>query len=92
MLVYSTNVIDWRIATTVLQPNDGLTWDASLWFTGYEYVDWVVEGSDIVMAVRTAYNGAHSFHDSNRFAVNSLMKAGLYVIFRSSVHPSAILS
>ena len=66
VLAYSTNVIDWRIALTVLTPSDGLDWDASLWFTGYEYVDWAIEGPDMILAVRTAYGGAHSFHDSNR--------------------------
>lgn len=66
VLAFSPNLVDWRIATTVLVPNDGLDWEASLWFTGYQYVDWQTDGPDLVMAVRTAYQGAHSFHDSNR--------------------------
>lgn len=26
--------------------------------------DWMVDGPDILAAIRTAYDGAHSFHDS----------------------------
>lgn len=127
--MHSTDLLSWRIATTVLVPNDGLTWEQSLWMTGYHYAgrlrwgrcltvspfvqliaapgtvtpndrclqwhsiraaqawrmpppalpdaflrpvrllappttDWVVDGPDILAAVRTAYDGAHSFHDS----------------------------
>ncbi|KAL4429835.1 hypothetical protein ABPG77_010952 [Micractinium sp. CCAP 211/92] len=65
VLVYSNDLLSWRIATTVLLPNDGLTWEQSLWMTGYHYTDWIVDGSDILAAIRTAYDGAHSFHDSN---------------------------
>uniref|UniRef100_A0A1D1ZYC9 Exo-alpha-sialidase n=1 Tax=Auxenochlorella protothecoides TaxID=3075 RepID=A0A1D1ZYC9_AUXPR len=79
VLVFSQNLVDWRIATTVLVPNDGLDWEASLWFTGYQYVDWQTDGPDIVMAVRTAYQGAHSFHDSNRIAFKRLQNYMRYL-------------
>lgn len=67
VLACSSNLEDWRIAETVLVPNDGLDWDASLWVTGYQYVDWVFDGPDMLLAIRTAFDGAHSFHDSNRW-------------------------
>ena len=35
--VHSPNLLDWRVATTVLLPNDGLNWEQSLWQTGYQY-------------------------------------------------------
>jgi hypothetical protein len=28
-------------------------------------VDWQFEGDDVIAAVRTAFRGAHNFHDSN---------------------------
>lgn len=38
-------------------------------FHGFQYADWVIDGDDIVAAVRTASEfdgaGAHSYHDSN---------------------------
>jgi hypothetical protein len=36
---------------------------------GFQYVDWLFDGDDIIAACRTAYDddgtGAHSFHDAN---------------------------
>jgi len=32
---------------------------------GFQYVDWMFEGDDILWLCRTAFNGAHNFHDSN---------------------------
>lgn len=32
---------------------------------GFQYVDWQFDGDDLVVAVRTAFQGAHNFHDSN---------------------------
>ena len=34
-------------------------------YTGYQYIDWLFDGTDIIFASRTAYNGAHNFHDAN---------------------------
>ncbi len=33
--------------------------------TGFQYVDWQFDGDDIIYLVRTAYIGAHNFHDAN---------------------------
>ena len=32
---------------------------------GFQYVDFVIEGDDILFHCRTALNGAHNFHDAN---------------------------
>jgi hypothetical protein len=32
---------------------------------GFQYVDFEIEGDDIIYLCRTAVNGAHNFHDSN---------------------------
>ncbi len=49
--------------------------------TGYQYVDWLVDGVDIIAAVRTAhYDGeapAHSFHDSNLITFHRFEGAAL---------------
>ena len=34
-------------------------------YTGYQYIDWLFDGNDIIFVSRTAYNGAHNFHDAN---------------------------
>ncbi len=32
---------------------------------GFQYVDFEIDGNDILYLCRTALNGAHSFHDAN---------------------------
>lgn len=32
---------------------------------GFQYVDFEIEGDDIIFLCRTAFNGAHNFHDAN---------------------------
>jgi len=34
--------------------------------TGFQYTDWQFDGDDIIYLTRTAFDGAHSFHDANR--------------------------
>jgi hypothetical protein len=65
VLVYSSDLLSWRVAATLLVPNDGLPWDDSLWRTAYQYPDWIIDGQDLLVAIRTAWGGAASFHDNN---------------------------
>jgi hypothetical protein len=39
---------------------------AKVKFTGFHYADWHFDGTDLMVAVRTAYRGANSYHNSNR--------------------------
>ena len=32
---------------------------------GFQYVDWMFEGDDVLWLCRTAFNGAHNYHDAN---------------------------
>lgn len=32
---------------------------------GFQYVNFIIEGEDIIFTSRTAFNGAHNFHDAN---------------------------
>ncbi len=100
VLAYSTNMLDWRIASTVLLSDEGMPWADSVRFTGFHYAgahkacqactalsrldmshhqnhnittcfylaDWIFNGNDILMVIRTAYRGAASYHNSNRHA------------------------
>ncbi len=34
-------------------------------YTGFQYVDWLFDGDDLIFVSRTAYNGAHNYHDAN---------------------------
>lgn len=32
---------------------------------GFQYADWIIDGDNLLIALRTAFNGARNFHDSN---------------------------
>lgn len=62
----SEDLLHWRHVETLLEDDSGLPWEESVRLTGFQYVDWQFDGEGIVCAVRTAYDGAHNFHDANR--------------------------
>lgn len=39
--------------------------DKDPWYTGMQYVDFIIEGDDIIYLSRTAMNKPHNYHDSN---------------------------
>ena len=41
---------------------------------GFQYVDFFFEGDEILYLSRTAWNGAHNFHDAN-YSVFGRLKA-----------------
>ncbi len=65
-LAVSDDLRHWKKVKTILQDESGLPEDVSMRLTGFQYVDWRFDGDDIIFLCRTAYRGAHSFHDSNR--------------------------
>jgi hypothetical protein len=50
----------------------GLPWQDSAQLTGFQYVDWQFDGEDLLYLVRTAYDGAHNYHDANRITFHRL--------------------
>jgi hypothetical protein len=62
----SRDLRDWRHLQTLLEDDSGLSWEDSIRYTGFQYVDWQFDGDDIIYMVRMAYKGAHNFHDANR--------------------------
>lgn len=71
-LYSSPDLSEWTHRKTLLEDDLGLPWDQSVRFTGFQYVDWQFDGDDIIYAVRTAYDGAHNFHDANRLTFHRL--------------------
>ncbi|MFW6438099.1 MAG: sialidase family protein [Armatimonadota bacterium] len=62
----SEDLRHWRRLRTILRDDLAHPWADSLRLTGFQYPDWQFDGPDIIAAVRTAYRGAHNFHDANR--------------------------
>jgi hypothetical protein len=61
-LTSSPDLMHWTVRCVLLQHVDRTV-------HGFQYVDWLFDGDDIIAACRTAYDddgtGAHSFHDAN---------------------------
>lgn len=61
-LVWSDDLTSWTIHTTMLHHPDPLK-------HGFQYIDWMFEGDDIIYVSRTAYDddegGAHTYHNAN---------------------------
>ena len=61
-LICSKDLRHWNIRRTVLQHPD-------MTKHGFQYVDWLFEGNDLIFACRTAFDeqggNAHNYHDAN---------------------------
>ena len=75
-LVSSYNLIDWRIDCTVLYHSDVKR-------HGFQYVDWLIDGDDIVFVSRTAYDdecgGTDRAHDANYLTFHRIKNYVQYV-------------
>jgi len=68
----SDDLRHWRHVKTLLEDDLGLSHQESIRLTGFQYVDWQFDGEDIIYLVRTAYDGAHNRHDSNRITFHKI--------------------
>lgn len=61
-LCSSEDLQNWKVDEIILQHDD-------VKFHGFQYVDWLIEGNDIIFVSRTAYDdefgGADTYHNSN---------------------------
>ena len=71
-LYISEDLLHWHHRKTLLKDDLGLSWEDSVRYTGFQYVDWQFDGEDLIYLVRTAYDGAHNYHDSNRITFHRL--------------------
>jgi hypothetical protein len=63
-LVSSPDLEQWDIVKDVLDyEHNG--WPEDNKKVGFQYVDWIFDGDDILYASRTAINGAHNYHNAN---------------------------
>jgi len=65
-LFCSADLRHWSKCRTLLEDNLEMDPARSAQQTGFQYADWQFDGDDMVYVVRTAYDGAHNFHDANR--------------------------
>lgn len=60
-LASSRDLFHWVIHHDILR--DDSPW--AVQYTGFQYVDWLFDGDDILAVCRMAWNGARNFHDAN---------------------------
>jgi hypothetical protein len=65
-LFSSTDLRIWTRHRVLMEDLLETTAEESAVNTGFQYADWHFDGEDIIYLVRTAYDGAHNYHDSNR--------------------------
>jgi hypothetical protein len=68
----SSDLVSWRRRATLLEDDSGLSPEESDRLTGFQYADWEFDGDDIYYLLRTAYDGAHNFHDANRITFHRI--------------------
>ena len=68
----SPDLRNWTERSVLLEDDLDLSPEASRRNTGFQYVDWQFDGEDLVYLVRTAYGGAHNYHDANRITFHRL--------------------
>ena len=71
-LYRSDDLREWRHCKVLLAEDSGNDYYTSSRTTGIQYVDWDFDGPDILYLSRTAYDGAHSYHVSNRITFHRL--------------------
>ena len=74
-LVWSRDLDEWHIVRDILRDDR----NTAVRYTGFQYVDWLFDGPDIIVASRTALNGANNFHDANHLTfhrVNDFAEGG----------------
>jgi hypothetical protein len=73
-LYASPNLREWRRLTVLLQDDSSLPYAERVQRIGFQYPDWQFDGEDIIALVRTAYGGAHNYHDANRITFHRIRR------------------
>ena len=62
-LMYSADLINWTTATSLLVDRELMNEYYAARMHGFQYVDFVIDGNDIIMVVREATGYSNWFHD-----------------------------
>ena len=71
-LFSSADLSSWTRHKVLMEDTLEKTPEDSAQNTGFQYVDWQFDGEDIIYLVRTAFDGAHNYHDSNRITFGTV--------------------
>lgn len=62
-LTISKDLVNWEVVETVLVDRTMLNFDVSMALHGFQYVDWCVDGDDIVFTVRETMGESQIYHN-----------------------------
>ena len=65
VLASSDDLIHWRRHCILLYVYEDESLIREECKIGFQYADWLFDDEDMIILVRTAFNGAHNFHDAN---------------------------
>jgi len=71
-LYCSADLLTWRHVEVLLRHDSGYSPEEAFRGIGFQYADWQFDDEDIICLVRTACDGAHNFHDSNRITFHRI--------------------
>jgi hypothetical protein len=74
VLASSDDMVHWRRDRVLLYVHQDENLVKKQCKIGFQYVDWIFDGEDILLLVRTSYRGAHNFHDANHITYHRLNK------------------
>ncbi|MBQ7348202.1 MAG: hypothetical protein IJW55_09605 [Clostridia bacterium] len=64
-IAVSDDMVNWTIAETILIDRSVMNDYISMTRHGFQYVDWVIDGEDILFAVREAMGESENYHNAN---------------------------
>ena len=70
-LTRSKTLDDWEIVKDILNYQDN-GYDEDLKKVGFQYVNFIIEGDDIIFLSRTAINNAYNYHNANYLTFHTL--------------------
>ncbi|HET7559896.1 MAG TPA: sialidase family protein, partial [Limnochordia bacterium] len=70
-LTRSHDLVHWEIVTDILN-YEANGWPEDLTKVGFQYVDWLFDGDDLIAASRTALGGAHNYHNANHLTFHRI--------------------
>jgi hypothetical protein len=86
-LLRSEDLVNWEARCILLHHPDTRN-------HGFQYPDWVIDGEDLIAAIRTAYDdgvgGAHNFHDANYLTFHRFKNFRNLTLADSVVQPDDI--
>lgn len=67
-LYESSDLTDWRHVRTLIEDDSTESWAESVRLTSFSQPTAQIDGDDLLVVSRTAYDGARNYHDANRLS------------------------